>query len=180
MKRPSTTGSVRLGPALKKSRHRRAHDRLHPRKRVESAAASVSPLGAAWPNSRAAVPLQLEDHFRCRRHDRLELLLPDLRKGGRQGRDDSLPDSPPEVHQNAVIGGLGQAASTPKPTGGSVPGFLGRPNRDRIPPALCAGTQPRRIPMGSLEAAYVTQRVSQGFVATQRRRAPNSEPTPAD
>jgi transposase len=40
----------------------------------------VSHLGAAWSNTRAAVPLQLEDHIGCRRDDRLELLFPDLRK----------------------------------------------------------------------------------------------------
>ena len=102
-KRPSATGNARRGPALKKSRQRRAHDRLHRRKRAESASPSVSHLGAAWANSRAAVPLQLEDYIHCSRDDGLELLLPDLRKGGWQARDDSLPDSPPPIHQNTVI-----------------------------------------------------------------------------
>ena len=174
------TGNVRLGPALKKSRPRRAHDRLHRRKRVESASPSVPHLGAAWTNSRASVPLQLEDHIGCCRDDRVELLFPDLRKGGRQGRDDSLPDPPPPIHQNTVTGGLGQAAGTPQPTGGSVPGFLGRLDRHRIPSALCTETQSRGISVGSLEAPYIAQRLPQGPMATQPRRATDlaSPPTP--
>ena len=40
----------------------------------------MSYLGTAWANSRAAVPLQLENHIHCS-HDRL---FPDLRKGGRK------------------------------------------------------------------------------------------------
>ena len=48
-----------------------------------------------------------------------------------------------------------------------------------IPSALCAGTQSGGVPVGSLEAPYVAQRMSQGSVATQRGRAPNLAPTPA-
>jgi transposase len=142
-------------PGIKKSLKRRAHARLHRRKRVESASPSVSHLGSTWSNSCAAVPLQLEDHIRCCRNDHMELLFPDLRKGGRQGRNDSLPDSPPPIYPNTAIGGLGQAASAPQSAGGSVPGFLGRPDRHRISSALCAGTQSGGIPVGSLEATYV-------------------------
>jgi len=130
-------------------------------------------VGAAWANSRAAVPLQLEDHIGCRRDDRLELLLPDLRKGGGQGRDDSLPDAPPPIHQNTATGCMGPAAGAPQSTGRRVLGFGERPNRHRIPSALCAGTQSRGISVGSLEAPYTAQRMSQGLMATQRRRAKN-------
>ena len=63
-------------PAIKKSPKRRPHDRLHRRKRAEPAAASLPHLGAARTDSGAAVSLQLEDHFRGRGHDAVELLLP--------------------------------------------------------------------------------------------------------
>ena len=165
-------------PGIKKSRKRRAHDRLHRRKWVESASPSLSHLGTPGPNSCAPVPLQLEDDIDCRRDDRLELLFPDLPKGCRQGRDDSLSYSPTAIHPNTAIGGLGQAASAPQPAGRPVPGFLAGPDRYRIPSPIRAGTQSGGIPVGLLETPYVAQCLSQRPVATQRRRTPNVASTP--
>src|SRR5215472_12377908 len=72
----------------------------------------------------------------------------------------------------------GRAARAPQPAGQRIPGFPGRPDRHRILAALCAGTQSGGIPVGPLEATYAAQRMSQGSMATQRRRAPNLAPTP--
>ncbi|SRR5213080_4731169 len=63
-------------PAIKKSSKRRPHDRLRRRKRAKPAAAPLPHLGPARTDSGAAVSLQLEDHFRGRGHDAVELLLP--------------------------------------------------------------------------------------------------------
>jgi transposase len=71
-----TRGRSKPGRQLKKSPKRRPHDRLHRRKRAKPAAAPLPHLGPARTDSGAAVSLQLEDHFRDRGHDAMELLLP--------------------------------------------------------------------------------------------------------
>src|SRR5947209_3708225 len=74
--RPSPRGRSKPGRQLKKSSKRRPHDRLRRRKRAKPAAAPLPHLGPARTDSGAAVSLQLEDHFRGRGHDAVELLLP--------------------------------------------------------------------------------------------------------
>src|SRR2546427_6900180 len=46
----------------------------------------------------------------------------------------------------------------------------------RIPPSLRAGTEPRGIHLGSLEATRTAQRLPQGLLPTQRSRAPHFAP----
>ena len=82
-KKRLANGSARPGRGLKKSPKRRAHYRLHRRKRAEPAATPVSHVGSARANPGLPVPLQLEDHFGRCRDDDLELLLPDLRQSCR-------------------------------------------------------------------------------------------------
>src|SRR4030095_6332234 len=60
--RPLEAGE--LGRHLKKTPKRRAHDRLHRRKGVEPASPPLPHLGTTWSDPGAAVPFQLEDHFR--------------------------------------------------------------------------------------------------------------------
>lgn len=136
MKKPLANGSARPGRGLKKSPKRRAHHRLHRRKRAEPAATPVSHLGSARANPGPPVPLPLEDHFRGRRDDNLELLLPDLRQSCRQGRDDPLPGSSPSATEISSVSGVGPAACPPQPAGRRVPRFARRPDRRRIPSAF--------------------------------------------
>ena len=91
MKRPSVGGRSNVGPPLKKSPPTRAHDRLHRRKWIEPAPASLPHLGAARRDPRAPVSLQLEDHLSGGGHDAVELLFPNLRKGDRQRASGGIP-----------------------------------------------------------------------------------------
>src|SRR5258708_38837782 len=169
-KTPLANGSARPGRRLKKSPKRRAHHRLHRRKRVEPASTPMSDLGSARTDAGAPVPFQLENHFHSSRNDDLELLLPDLRQGRGQGGDDSLPGSSPSALEISPVSGLGPAACPPQPAGGRVPRFARRPDRRRIPSALRAGTESRRISLGLLEAPPATERVRERSLASQRPR----------
>src|SRR5271154_5079926 len=158
----------RTWPAIKKSRKRRAHHRLHRRKRVKPASPPVSHLGAARADTGAPVPLQLENHFRCSRDDALELLFPDLRQSRGQGRDDHLPVSPPSPLEITLAGGLGQTACPPEPVGRRVPRFARRSDRGRLSSALCPGAESRRISLGLLETPPATECLCKRSLASQR------------
>src|SRR5277367_4271324 len=173
-KKPLANGSAGHGRRLKKSRKRRAHHRLHRRKRVKPASPPVSHLGAARADTGAPVPLQLENHFRCSRDDALELLFPDLRQSRGQGRDDHLPVSPPSPLEITFAGGLGQTACPPEPVGRRVPRFARRSDRGRLSSALCPGAESRRISLGLLETPPAAECLCKRPLASQRESPPNT------
>ena len=100
---------------LKKSANGRPHDRLHRRKRIKPTAASLPDLGAARADARAAIPLQLEDDFRSRRDDLVELLFPDFRKVHRQRGSGGVPDAPAPASVWPAADHLGPASRSPQP-----------------------------------------------------------------
>src|SRR5215470_5233795 len=93
MKPASSGGKASVGQRLKKSANGRPHDRLHRRKRIKPTAASLPDLGAPWPDTGAAIPLELEDDLRSRRDDLVELLFPDLPKVHWQTGSGGVPDA---------------------------------------------------------------------------------------
>ena len=124
-KKPSAPGSSNTGPPLKKSPKRRAHDRLHRRKRIEPAPASLPHLVAARPDSSAPVSLQLEDHLGGGGHDHVELRFPDLRKSRRQGAGRRISGEPGPADRRPDVDHPGSASGASQPPGRRVRGISG-------------------------------------------------------
>src|SRR5712692_7943133 len=172
----SGTGRRRCGPRLKKSPSRRAHPRLHRRKRTEPTAASLPHLGAARANAGFAVQLQLEESVGGRRANRVELLLSPVSRCREEGASAGLSASPGTTPASAAAGGVGPFAGAPQSTGSGLHRQSARLDSPRIPPSLRAGTEPRGIHLGSLEATRTAERLPQGLLPTQRSRAPHFAP----
>src|ERR1019366_8187077 len=95
----------KVWPALKKSAPRRAHPRLHRRKRAEPAAASLPHLGTTRANARPAVQLQLEESVGGRRAHAAELLLSSVCRFGEEGPGSGLSPSLGPRSASAAAGG---------------------------------------------------------------------------
>src|SRR5438445_2263528 len=138
----SGTGRRRCGPRLKKSAPRRAHSRLHRRKRTEPTAASLPHLGAARANPGFAIQLQLEESVAGRRADSVELLLSPVSRCREEGASAGLSASRGWTPASAAAGGVGPFAGAPQSTGSGLPRQSARLDSPRIPPSLRAGTEP--------------------------------------
>src|SRR5258707_12180555 len=161
-------------PELKKSAPGEAHHRLHRRKRTESATASLQYLDAARTDLQPAIQLQLEESVgRCRSHP-VELLLSHLCRchQERTGRGFScgLGASP----WSTVADRVGSFAGTPQPASPGVHCWFAGLDFHCLSSTLRAGTEPRRVYLGVLEAARVAECRPQGLLATERNRATNS------
>src|SRR3989454_2165378 len=172
----SGSGRRRCGPRLKKSASRRAHSRLHRRKRTEPTAASLPHLGAARANAGFAIQLQLEEPVGGRRADSVELLLSPVSRCREEGASAGLSASLGSTPASAAAGGVGPFAGAPQSPGSGLHRQSARLDSPRIPPSLRAGTEPRGIHLGSLEATRTAQRLPQGLLPTQRSRAPHFAP----
>src|SRR6266487_2196569 len=109
----SGSGRRRCGPRLKKSASRRAHSRLHRRKRTEPTAASLPHLGAARANAGFAIQLQLEEPVGGRRADSVELLLSPVSRCREEGASAGLSASLGSTLASAAAGGVGPFAGAP-------------------------------------------------------------------
>src|ERR1700730_12255727 len=94
-------------PEIKKHRKTRTHDRVHRRKRVESASASLPYIGSAGPDTCPAISFQPEDLVGHGRRHLVELLLPAFSRQHSQsaGSRGSLPSA--AAHPREAAGGLG-------------------------------------------------------------------------
>src|SRR5207253_1556170 len=97
-----------------RSASRRAHSRLHRRKRTEPTAASLPHLGAARANPDFAIQLQLEESVGGRRADSVELLLSPVSRCREEGA--SLGSTP----ASAAAGDVGPFAGAPQSTGSGL------------------------------------------------------------
>src|SRR5215470_7988431 len=174
-KRRSAIGAVWRGQRLKKSRKRRADDRLHRRKRYKSAAASGADLVAAGQNSSPAIQLQLGHAFGGRRHHLLQLLFPPVQGIRKERRSGGLSGSPATPHCRAAANRLGPPVGSPKPHHERFYRQPEKPPLDGIPPRLRAGTQPGGIHLGVLEAACLAQCLPKGLLGTGRNGAPDAQ-----
>jgi len=93
-----------------RSASRRAHSRLHRRKRTEPTAASLPHLGAARANAGFAIQLQLEEPVGGRRADSVELLLSPVSRCREEGASAGLSASLGSTLASAAAGGVGPFA----------------------------------------------------------------------
>jgi transposase len=161
-------------PELKKSAPGEAYPRLHRRKRTESATASLPYLGTSRTDPHPAIQLQLEDSLgSCGAHV-VEVLLSHLCRchQERTGRRFSCGLGAPPW--STVADRVGSFAGTPQPTGAGVHCWFAGLDFHCLSSTLRAGTEPRRVHLGLLEAARVTQCLPQGLLATQRSSTTNA------
>jgi hypothetical protein len=112
----------------KKNANGRPHDCLHRRKRIKPTAASLPDLGAAWPDTRAAIPLELEDDLRSRWDDLVELLFLSLRKIHRPRGSGGVPDAPAPASVWAAADHVEPASRSPQPVRRRIRTLPGRRN----------------------------------------------------
>jgi len=140
-KKPLPSGSENAGRRLKKSPKTRVRDRFRRRKRTEPETASLPNLGTARTNSRAAVPLQLENfvgHGRC---NVVELLLPVVPGLDSQPAGRAVSETSPASSRLQAVGSLGRIPHASKPFGlGLCPGTK-RTTLARISSRLRPGTK---------------------------------------
>src|SRR5579872_506230 len=110
-------------------------------------------LGAARPDARSAVQLQLEESVRCGGTDRLELLFPPLSWRREEPASRRLPGGVGAASAPAAPAGMGSLAGSPQRDGPRLHRSAARPDLHRVPAALRSGAESGRIHLGSLEAA---------------------------
>jgi len=157
----------KVWPAIKKSAPRRAHSSLPRRKRPEPATPSLSHLGAARTNPRPAVQLQLEESVRGRRAHAVELLLSSVSRFHQEGAGTGLSSSLGTTSALAVVAGVGPFAGASQSAGPRLHRWPAGLDSPRVPSALCSGTEPSVIHLGSLEAARTAECLSPGLLPTQ-------------
>src|SRR5438094_319078 len=124
-------------------------------------------LGAARANPGFAIQLQLEESVGGRRADRVELLLSPVSRCREEGASAGLSASRGSTPASAAAGGVGPFAGAPQSTGSGLHRQSARLDSPRIPPSLRAGTEPRGIHLGSLEATRTAESLPQGLLPTQ-------------
>src|SRR5438309_1948514 len=125
-----------------RSASRRAHSRLHRRKRTEPTAASLPHLGAAGANAGFAIQLQLEEPVGGRRADSVELLLSPVSRCGEEGASAGLSASLGSTPASAAAGGMGPFAGAPQSTGSGLHRQFARLDSPRIPPPYAPELNP--------------------------------------
>src|SRR5260370_42200763 len=116
-KRRSGSGSRSVGRRLKKSPKRGPNHRLHRRKWIEPATASLPHLGAQGADAGAAIPLQLEDAVGDGGGDVVELLLSSVSRHHSQSPGDPVSDPPAAPSARPAVVCLGRPTKPPQPLG---------------------------------------------------------------
>src|SRR5579883_1775009 len=173
MRKPLPSGSGRSGPGLKKSPQREAHHRLHRRKWIERATASLPNLGPARTDAGAAVPLQLEDVVGDGRGDVVELLFSSVSGKHSQPAGGGVSGTSAAPHRWQVAGGVGRIAESPQQAGVGVCTPTERQVMAGVSSRLCSGTQSGGVFVGTLETARVTELMSGGLCRVELRSAPS-------
>src|SRR5438552_12797375 len=118
-------------------------------------------------NAGFAIQLQLEEPVGGRRADSVELLLSPVSRCREEGASAGLSASLGSTLASAAAGGVGPFAGAPQSTGSGLHRQSARLDSPRIPPSLRAGTEPRGIHLGSLEATRTAEPLPQGLLPTQ-------------
>src|ERR1700738_900335 len=91
-----------------------------------------------------------------------------------EGADSGFPCGLGGSPWSAVADRVGSFAGTPQPAGARVHCWFAGLDFHCLSSTLRAGTEPRRVHLGLLEAARVTQCLPQGLLATERSGTTNA------
>src|SRR5271170_501364 len=169
--KPSRSGSANAGRRLKKSPKRAENNRVHRRKRIEPAAASLPHVGPARRNSRAAISFQLENFVGHGRRDVVEFLFPAVPGRHPQPAGGAVSRASLAASGLPTLGGVGRRADASQSSG---VGFCAPTTRTLvagISSRLRSRVKPCRVSVGPLEAARTSQLLPAHLRGAQSPRA---------
>ena len=124
------------------------------------------------PDPGLGVQLQLEEALGHRRTVLVELLLSPLPRCDQDRAGNRFFETPPTSRQRQAAHRMGRRCHPPQSTRSPVPGEFARQNLGGTTSGVCPRTQSRRIPLGLLETARITQPVCTRSLATFRMGRP--------
>jgi hypothetical protein len=158
-------------PEIKKSPKRKAHHRLHRRKRVERAAAPETYLGAQGADACAAISLPREEAFRRGGHHLLEFLFSTVCRGDPPSAGDRVSRASAREGADRV----GRTSRSPQPRGVEFRAATARAHVAGVSARLRARAEPDRIYLGSFEATRTAPFLPEGPERVERASRPRSE-----